>query len=348
MKMNKAELEFLSLLGKFFTDYLPISMVASPNTIKSYKCAFRLLFRYLNDIAEIDTVNITFEMLNFDLLTSFFDWLVVDQKNSRTTAKIRHGALSSFAEYASNRNLEAGYVFRSSLEKIYKKSFRRIKGKQRCAFTRQELEIFLSMPDISGKIGWRDLVLLVVMYASGARAQEICDLTIGDIAYDKNGNAILTLLGKGNKLRRVKITADATALLDKYIAYRKIGNQPNRHVFSSQRNEQISVSCIEEVFAKYEKMAKDAHPDKFCVGRYTPHVMRHTTASHLVEAGVPLAVVKNILGHASIQSTQIYVEITQQTVDKYMKEWNEKWFPKEEAKEEMLPNIQSSLPAFLQ
>lgn len=131
-------------------------------------------------------------------------------------------------------------------------------------------------------------------------------------------------------------------------AFARIGNQPNRHVFSSQRNEQISVSCIEEVFAKYEKMAKDAHPDKFCAGRYTPHVMRHTTASHLVEAGVPLAVVKNILGHASIQSTQVYVEITQQTVDKYMKEWNEKWFPKDAAKEKILPNTQSSLPTFLQ
>ena len=95
-------------------------------------------------------------------------------------------------------------------------------------------------------------------------------------------------------------------------------------------------------------MAKDAHPDKFCAGHYTPHVMRHTTASHLVEAGVPLAVVKNILGHASIQSTQVYVEITQQTVDKYMKEWNEKWFPKEDTKEEILPNIQNSLPDFLQ
>ena len=298
MKMNKAELEFLSLRGKFFTDYLPISMTASPNTIKSYKCTFRLLFQYLNDIVKIDTAHITFEMLDFDMLTSFFDWLIVDRENSRTTAKIRHGALSSFAEYAQNRNLEAGYVFRSNLEKIYKKSFRRIKGKQRCAFTREELEIFFSMPDTTSKIGWRNLVLLVVMYASGTRAQEICDLTIGDIAYDKNCNAILTLLGKGNKLRRVKITADATSLLDKYIAYSKIRNQPNRHVFSSQRNEQISVSCIEEIFAKYEKMAKDAHPGKFRAGRYTPHVMRHTTASHLVEAGVPLAIVKNILGHA--------------------------------------------------
>jgi len=95
-------------------------------------------------------------------------------------------------------------------------------------------------------------------------------------------------------------------------------------------------------------MAKDAHPGKFCAGRYTPHVMRHTTASHLVEAGVPLAVVKNILGHASIQSTQIYVEITQQTVDQSVKEWSEKWFPKYGIKEELLPKIQNALPEFLQ
>ncbi|PKM90796.1 MAG: recombinase XerD [Firmicutes bacterium HGW-Firmicutes-12] len=348
MKMNKAEFEFLSLLGKFFTDYLPISVNASPNTIESYKCAFRLPFHYLRDVAEIDTGRITFEMLNFDLLTNFFNWLVTDRKNSRTTTKQRMGALSSFAEYAHNRNLEAGYIFRNSLEAISKKSFRRVRGKQRCAFTRQELEVFFSLPDSSDKIGWRDLVLLVVMYASGARAQEICDLTVKDIAHDKNGNAILTLMGKGEKQRRVKITADATELLNKYITYRKIADQPNRHVFSSQRNEQISVACIEEIFAKYEKMAKDAHPDKCCSGRYTPHVMRHTTATHLIEAGVSLAVVKNILGHASIQTTQIYVEITQQTVDQSMREWSTKWFPKDGIKQEMLPKIQNSLPEFLQ
>jgi site-specific recombinase XerD len=345
--MNKAELEFVSLLGNFFTDYLPISMNASPNTIKSYKCAFRLLFEYLSDVAEVKTSRITFELLDFDLLTSFFDWLVTERKNSRLTAKNRLGALSSFAEYAQSRNLEAGCVFRSSLARIYKKSFRRVKGKQRCAFTRQELEIFLSMPDPADRIGWRDLVLLVVMYASGARAQEICDLTVKDITHDSSGNAILTLLGKGSKLRRVKITTDATGLLDKYIAYRRIGEYPDCHIFSSQRNEHISVSCIEDVFAKYEKMAKAAHPDKFYAGRYTPHVLRHTSASHMVEAGVPLSVVKNILGHASIQSTQIYVELTQQSVDQYMKEWNEKWFPKGESKESLLPPIQSSLPEFL-
>ena len=348
MKMNKAESEFLTLLGKFFTEYLPISANASSNTIKSYKYAFRLLFQYLNDVAEINTSRITFEMLNFDLLTKFFDWLITERKNSRTTAKQRMGALSSFAEYAQNRNLEAGYIFRNSLTKIYKKSFKRAKGKKRFSFTRQELEILFSLPNTTDKIGWRDLVILTVMYASGARAQEICDIIVKDVAHDNDDKAVLTLMGKGNIPRRVRITGDVTELLDKYIAYRKIDNQPDRHVFSSQRNEQISVVCLEEIFEKYEKMAKSTHPNKFNSGKYTPHIMHHTTATHLIEAGVALPVVKNILGHASIQSTQIYVEISQQTVDQSVRKWNEKWFNSDGIKEELLPKMQSSLPEFLQ
>lgn len=71
MRRSNAEFEFLSLLGKFFTEYLPISMNASPNTISSYKCAFRLLFQYLNEETDIETAHVTFEMLNFDLLTNF-------------------------------------------------------------------------------------------------------------------------------------------------------------------------------------------------------------------------------------------------------------------------------------
>ncbi len=347
MRKNNAEYEFLSLLGKFFTEYLPVSMNASPHTISSYKCAFRLLFQYLNEETDLDAGRVTFEMLNFDLLTAFFDWLVTKRNNSRTTAKQRMGALASFAEYAQNRNLEAGCIFRSSLERISKKSFRRVKGKQRSFFTRKELEILFSLPDTMEPLGLRDLVLLSVMYSSGARAQEICDLTVRHVSHDEKGNAILTLIGKGQKARRVKITADATRLLDSYIDYRKIRSQPYRHVFSSQRNEHLSVPAIEEIFSKYVTKAKSAHPDLFYSGPYTPHVMRHTTATHLIEAGIPLAIVKNILGHSSIQTTQVYVEITQQTVDRSMEKWNEKWFSKNTTTGTALPQEKNPVPDFL-
>ena len=347
MKRNNSELEFMNLLGKYIVEYMPTSMNASPNTIVSYKCAFRLLFQYVEEQTEYKSDRISFEMLNYELLTGFFDWLVTERKNSRTTAKQRLGALSSFAEYAQYRNFEAGCVFRSSLGKISKKSFRRTKGKKRCSFTREELEVLFSIPDATEPLGWRDIVLLSVMYSSAARAQEICNLRVKDIIKDGNGNAILTLTGKGEKTRRVKITIDATQLLYRYIATRRIEDKPESFVFPSQRNEHLSVPAVEEIFAKYVSKAKTANPNMFKNGPYTPHVMRHTTATHLIEAGVPLAVVKNILGHSSIQTTQVYLDISQQTVDRYMEEWNRKWFEKHKPELQESPQENNILPPFL-
>ncbi len=347
MKKTNSENEFIPLLGRFFTESLPVSMNASPNTIASYKCAFRLLFQYLQEETDIKIGHLTFAALDFDLLTKFFDWLMSVRSNSRPTAKQRLAALASFADYSEGRNLEAGYVFKTSLHKISKKTFRKVKGKQRSSFTRQELEILFSLPDTTEKLGWRDLVLLTVMYSSGARAQEICNLTVKDVIHDEKGNAILTLIGKGEKSRRVKITADATQLLDKYITSRKISTKLDTHIFPSQRNAHLSVAAIEEIYEKYTKQAKAEHPELFCHGPYTPHVMRHTTATHLIEAGVPLAIVKNILGHTSIQTTQIYLDISQQTVDRSMKRWNEKWFSKNNPDETALPQEKDTIPDFL-
>ena len=347
MKKNKAEFKFYELVSRFFMEYLPQTVNASPHTVTSYKCAFRLLFNYFEEKTDIKSGGITFELLDFDQMNAFFDWLMDERKNSRTTAKQRMGALASFADYAQSRNLDAAIVFRTSLEKIAKKSFRRTKGKQRSSFTREELKILFSLPDTSLKLGFRDLVLLVVMYSSGARAQEICDLRVKDVAHDEKGNAILTFTGKGEKTRRVKITSDASRLLDKYIAYRKIQKLPDTCVFPSQRNSHMSVPAVEEIFAKYVNRAKKQHPDLFCNGPYTPHVMRHTTATHLIEAGVSLPIVKNILGHSSIQTTQVYLDISQQTVDRSMEEWNSKWFSKNNLDGTSLPQEKDHIPDFL-
>ena len=347
MKKNKAGFEFYELLRRFFTEYLPQTVNASPHTITSYKCAFRLLFNYFEEKTEIKSGGITFDLLDFDQMNAFFDWLINERKNSRTTAKQRMGALASFADYAQSRNLDAAIVFRTSLEKIAKKSFRRTKGKQRRSFTREELKVLFSLPDTSTKMGFRDLVLLVVMYSSGARAQEICDLRLKDIAHDEKGNINLTLTGKGEKTRRVKITAEASQMLDKYIAYRKIAKVPEEYIFPSQRNDHLSVPAIEEIYAKYVGIAKGGHPEMFCNGPYTPHVMRHTTATHLIEAGVSLPIVKNILGHSSIQTTQVYLDISQQTVDRSMEEWNSKWFTKNNLSDSALPQEKDHIPDFL-
>jgi len=313
---------FMNLLEQYFTVHLPVSKGVRPNTITSYKIAFRLLIRFMCDVKCINADKITFESLNFDTLTDFFNWIGQERKCSQTTKKQRLVALSSFAFYAQNRDFEAATVFRNSVNKV---SIKKAQNKPRSVFTREEVAILLSLPDGKSKIGFRNLVLMSVMYASGARAQEVCDLMVGSIVCDRD-KTWLIIKGKGGKARRVGIPFACSTLLKQYIKHREIAGLPNRHIFSSLTNEHMTVSCVEEIFKKYVNIAKEQNPALFLEDSYTPHSMRHATATHMLNAGVPLVVLKNFLGHESLQSTMIYAQISQSTVDRYIKDWNDKWF----------------------
>ena len=202
----------------------------------------------------------------------------------------------------------------------------------------------MEIPDMSSAIGKRDYTLLSFMYASGMRAKEVCDMTVGDITFYSD-KASIKILGKGRKMRRIGIPTQAAKNLEKYIIYRKIESKLDKHVFSSQTHEKMTVSCIEEIFSKYIQRARNVNPGLFKAA-YSPHSMRHTTATHMLEAGVPLIVVKNLGGHASLQTTQIYAEVTQETMNKQLKAWNEKWFLDEKASKDC-DNKKDGIPDFL-
>jgi len=115
-------------------------------------------------------------------------------------------------------------------------------------------------------------------------------------------------------------------MLKHYLDWRGISHDLNRHIFSSQTHEHMTVSCIEEIYKKYVTEAREQHPGMFLQPQYTPHTMRHTTATHMLEAGVPLMAIKNFLGHASVATTERYAELSQTTTDKHIQEWNRRWF----------------------
>ena len=320
--MNETSI-FLSLANDFVNNYLPIGKGASPNTIKSYKCAFRLLIEYMFSEKNILADQIEFSDLDYTTLLSFFEWITEKRKCGTSTRNQRLAALISFSKYAQNRNFDAAAVFRSNIIKI---PLKKTQQRNRTWFDASEVKILLSLPNDSTAVGLRDKVMLCFMYATGARAQEICDLTVSSVRFSKETTTV-DIIGKGNKCRRVKISEHASLILKQYLEKRHIEHAPNRHLFSSQTHEQMTISCIEEVVKKYVAEAKKLHPDKFVMSNYTPHSMRHTTATHMLEAGVPLMVIKNFLGHASIQTTQVYAELSQNTIDKHIRDWNEKWFP---------------------
>lgn len=330
---------FIDILEHYFNYYLPTAKGLASSTIASYKSTFRLLLEYLCREKSLTVDRITFESIDDKIITSFLDWLEKERQCSISTRNQRLSAIAAFSLYAQNRSFGAASVFRSNVSKVPKK---KAPTKGRNSFTREEVKILFSLPETKSEIGLRDKTLLCFMYASGVRAQELCDLTVGDIQFypDRAG---INIHGKGQKMRRIGIPREASKILSDYIEYRGITSKYDAHVFSSQTHEKMSVSCVEEIYKKYIARAKAEYSDKFR-SNYTPHSMRHTTATHMLEAGVPLVVVKNFLGHVSIQTTQIYIEISQDTLNRQLKAWNDKWFIKNETTSK---SNKSNIPDFL-
>lgn len=339
--MSKRKITFISVLEDYFETYLPYSRGLSNNTINSYKQSFLLLFQFMSENKAIQAGNIKFSDLSYETLLEFFGWLETDRQCKATTRNQRLSALSAFSEYAQNRDFDAASVFRSAIVKVPIKKYA---PKQRAVFTRDEIKILLSLPDEHHETGLRDKIMLSLMYATGARAQEICDLQVKDIRIN-NESASITLMGKGSKVRQVGISKKLAETLQRYISHRRIGIYPEKHIFSSQTHEHMTISCVEGIYKKYVTLAKQQNPTLFQDDSYPPHSMRHSTACHLLEAGVDIITIKNILGHVSVQTTQIYAEISQDTVDKKLKEWNDTWFGDKEKIE--VKKVADNIPDFL-
>ncbi|MBQ2407431.1 MAG: tyrosine-type recombinase/integrase [Lachnospiraceae bacterium] len=339
--MSRRKITFISILEDYFETYLPYSRGLSNNTINSYKQSFLLLFRFMLEVKDVAANDIKFSDLNYETLLEFFNWIEVNRSCKAATRNQRLSALSAFSEYAQNRDFDAASVFRSAVVKIpVKKSA----PKQRAVFTRDEIKILLSLPNEHYETGLRDKIMLSLMYATGARAQEICDLQVKDIRIN-NESASITLMGKGSKVRQVGISKKLAETLQKYISHRRIDTYPEKHIFSSQTHEHMTISCVEGIYKKYITIAKEQNPTLFQDDSYPPHSMRHSTACHLLEAGVDIITIKNILGHVSVQTTQIYAEMSQDTVDKKLKEWNDTWFGDKEKIE--VRKVKDDIPVFL-
>ena len=194
-------------------------------------------------------------------------------------------------------------------------------------FTTEEIKVLLNLSFKPTATEQRDKVMLSVLYASGARVQELCDLTVGDVLWnvDPNEGGRLILHGKGNKVRIVCISPRCTVLLKNHLKNNGLDSvlSRDRHIFSSQTHEHMTPSCITAMVNKCVKKAKGDNPTLFPEKKYSPHSFRHSVASHMLAAKISLPTIKNFLGHESIQSTLIYTRITSATIGAAMAEyWN--------------------------
>lgn len=285
---------FSSLLNLYLTNYLVIQRNMSSNTIRSYKCTFKLLIKYITNVKNIAIKNINFNVINRDTIIDFLDYIEQETNASIRTRNQRLAVIKSFYAYVKDTNPEQLVNIQQILTIKCKKEIK----KEFDYLTKDEIDEFLNNISTNSNKGIRDYTLLMLLYDSGARAQEIINLKVEDLRLDSN--PIVRLFGKGNKNRTIPITNNTKEILIKYISIYKLNS--NSILFSNPKGNYATTKMITHIIDKYSNsINKNIHP----------HTFRHSRAMHLLEAGVNLIYIRDFLGHNSIETTEIYAKVNE-------------------------------------
>lgn len=295
--------DFARFLTQFLSEYLPGQKNVSPHTIRSYRDSFKLLLRYFQEREGIPPEQLTMAQLTPARVTAFLGWLETERACGVATRNLRRTAVHSFFRYAQAEFPESLLHFQQVMAIPVKK------GPQRLVehLTPEGIRALLEQPDRSRPRGRRDLVMLSTLYDSGARVQELIELRVGD--FIPGPEATLVLTGKGNKTRRVPLMTNTASLLVAYIAEhpRDAPHKKTCPLFVNRQHNQLTKEGVAYVLGKY---AAQAHQiSKVVPLKVHCHMLRHSKAVHLLQAGVNLIYIRDFLGHSDIKTTEIYARV---------------------------------------
>lgn len=296
--------DFAKNLTYFLSKYLPGQRNVSTNTIKSYRDAFKLLLNFFDAELNIKPEHLTFSVIDPESIRQFLDWLEKTRETSVSTRNQRLAAIHSFYKYTQMENPELLLKCQQILNIPFKKKLR----KPIDYLTPDALKAILEQPDTLKVKGRRDLILMATLYDTGARVQEVIDLTTRDVRI--TFPAIISLTGKGNKKRCVPIMSKTLLLLKNYLEENglSVNEKQNHPLFFNSRHEKFTRHGITYILKKYFVSAKEANRDVVFPEILTPHMMRHSKAMHLLEAGVNLIYIRDFLGHVSVTTTECYAQ----------------------------------------
>lgn len=288
-----------TLLEAFFTERLQHQRNASPNTVAAYRDTFRLLLAFSQQRLRTPPSSLPLADLDAKLISAFLEYLEKQRGNCVRTRNARLAAIHSFFSYVALHEPALSATCQRVLAIPTKKAERKLIT----ALNRAEQEALLNAPNRATWLGRRDHAIMLVLLQTGLRLSELRDLRCGDIVLSTGPH--VRCRGKGRKERCTPLTRDTVKVLKAWLAERA-GSQ-SEPVFPSRRATMLSRDAIERLVEKYAELAtKDC--SSLRSKRVTPHVLRHTTAVSLLQAGNDRAVIALWLGHESIETTQMYLD----------------------------------------
>jgi integrase/recombinase XerD len=294
-------------LKRYLQEYMPIIRNYSRNTITSYRDAIHQLMEYIILKGKsLDTL--TIEDLSETLITDFLLHLEIDKHCSIRTRNQRLAAIHSFAEFVATSDSQYIYWLHK-LKSIPLKRGISKEGRGKVVpkviyLEKNEIKALLSAPDKKTQQGARDYALMMFLYNSGARASEAANLTIKNLEIEAPGQLPrVTINGKGSKIRVCPLWDSTVSLLLPFI------NRPKtENVFLNRFGAPITRFGIYEMVNRYAEIASK-ETKSLIEKKISPHTIRHSTASHLLEAGVDINTIRAWLGHVSVNTTNIYAEV---------------------------------------
>jgi len=288
-------------IRQFFDQYLPHIKGGSEHTLMAYRDAFRLFLRFAAKFYGIKIKSLRVEHLSSVLIIAFLEDLQKERKNLVKTRNHRLAALKSFAKMLRFKYPEQREVADTILNIPQKRAQKPLIG---FLYQDEILKVFQAV-ELKTKEGFRDYVLLHLLYDSGARATEMATLNLD---YFDSQNKTMAILGKGNRFRLVQLEPKTCHLLQLYIRKYRISPLPlyQDRLFINQRGEALTRHGIYRICKKY--LEKSLSPKR--LNNINPvHSFRHSRAVNMLYSGHTITDIKNHLGHDSIQSTEIYLHL---------------------------------------
>lgn len=304
---------FGTALRAFFSDYLPQLRGMSSHTILSYRDSLKLFIQFLIQKKNLSVKELSAENIGSDEVIDFLEHLEKERKNGSGTRNIRLSAIHCFFRYLAGVSPQ----HLNQCQQILSIPFKRTSTRNIEYLEFEEFRTVLESIDRSKSNGLRDYALLLLMFNTGARVQEIVDLKVNDLCLSKPYKVYI--FGKGRKERICPIWSETAQILNDYVEKQKISLRKNNPIFLNHMGQPLTRFGVGYILKKYLKKAV-ANKPSLKNKRLHPHSIRHSTAVHLLKSGVDLSSIANWMGHESPNTTNKYavmdLEMKQKAIDK--------------------------------
>jgi Site-specific recombinase XerD len=306
-KASKETYELAKHIHNWLHVHTPSIRSNSPHTIRTYSTTLSLFVEFLEGKKKIAPCSLNAGCFSRDYIEEWILWLKEKRGCSPQTCNIRLTALRAFLKYLADKDLSCLALYQCvTLIPMQKVVREKITG-----MSKDAVKVLLSIPDVSTRTGQRDLVLLVILYCTAARIDEILSMRISQLHLEAVKPNI-TVVGKGRKIRTLYILSKGVAHLKKYMEeFHSTNPNPDAYVFYSRNKGIFGKMAPESVNKQLKKYAAVAH--EICKDvpvNLHAHQIRHAKASHWLEDGMNIVQISFLLGHANLHTTMVYLDIT--------------------------------------